>query len=74
MRWLLRLRSAPPQRAVTDIVRLAILPEFEKVNGKFLHKGEEIEAAEYAHDREAQKKLWDVSLELAGLSKDAAVE
>lgn len=72
MRWFVWLASAPPQRVATDIVRLAILPQFEKVNGKFLHKGKEIEAPEYAQDREAQRKLWDISLELAGLSKEAA--
>ena len=72
MRWLLWLASAPPERLATDIVRLAILPEFEKVNGKFLHKGEEIKAPEYAYDREAQKKLWDISMELAGLSKEVS--
>ncbi|HET7143438.1 MAG TPA: SDR family NAD(P)-dependent oxidoreductase [Anaerolineales bacterium] len=74
MRGFVWLASAPPQRVATDIVRLAILPQFEKVNGKFLHKGKEIEAPEYAHDREAQRKLWDISLELAGLSKEAADE
>ena len=74
LRWLLWLMSTSPERAATDIVRLAILPEFEKVNGKFLHKEEEIKAPVYAYDREAQKKLWDISLELAGLSKDAADE
>lgn len=71
MRWFVWLASAPPQRVATDIVRLAILPQFEKVNGKFLHEGKEIEAPEYAHDREAQRKLWDISLELAGLSMEA---
>lgn len=71
IRWFVWLASAPPQRVATDIVRLAILPQFEKVNGKFLHKGKEIEAPEYAHDRDAQRKLWDISLELAGLSMEA---
>ena len=70
MRWFVWLASAPPERVATNIIRLAILPKFEKVNGKFLHKGEEIKALEYAHDRVAQKKLWDISLELAGLSKE----
>jgi len=74
MRWLLWLTSAPPQQVAMDIVRLAILPEFEKVNGKFLHKGKEIKAPSYAYNGEAQKKLWDVSLELAGLSKEADPE
>ena len=72
MRWLLWLASAPPERVAADIIRLAILPEFEKINGKFLHKTKEIKVPAYAHDREAQKKLWDISLELTGLSKGSA--
>jgi NAD(P)-dependent dehydrogenase (short-subunit alcohol dehydrogenase family) len=74
MRGLTWLASAPPQLVAEDVVRLAILPEFEKVNGKFLHKGEEIKAPEYAYDHAAQKKLWDISLELAGLSKESTNE
>ena len=70
MRWFVWLASAPPARVAIDIVRLAILPQFEKINGKFLHKTKEIKAPAYAHDREAQRKLWDISLELAGLSKE----
>jgi NAD(P)-dependent dehydrogenase (short-subunit alcohol dehydrogenase family) len=68
MRWLVWLASAPPQRVATDIIRLAILPEFEKINGRFLHKGKEIKAPAFAHDREAQQKLWNISAQLAGLS------
>jgi NAD(P)-dependent dehydrogenase (short-subunit alcohol dehydrogenase family) len=74
LRWLLWLASAPAGRVATDIVRLAILPEFEKVNGKFFHKGKQIKAAGYADDQEIQKKLWDVSIELAGLTREAAHE
>jgi NAD(P)-dependent dehydrogenase (short-subunit alcohol dehydrogenase family) len=67
MRWFVWLASAPPERVANDIVRVAILPEFEKVNGKFLHKTNEIKAPAYAHDRAAGQKLWEVSAELAGL-------
>ena len=74
MRWFIWLASAPPQRAATDIVRLGILPQFEKINGKFLHKTKEIKVPAYAQDREAQRKLWDISLELAGLSKETVNE
>ena len=74
MRWLVWLAAAPPERVAADIVRLAILPEFEKINGKFLHKTKEIKAPSYARDRMVQKKLWDISLELSGLSKEAANE
>lgn len=67
MRWIAWLASAPPERVANDIVRVAIMPEFEKVNGKFLHKAREIDPPDFAYDRTAQQKLWEVSAELAGL-------
>src|SRR5258706_869078 len=70
LRWPLWLFSVPPERAAIHIVRLATLPEFEKINGKFLHKGKEIKAPANSQDREVQKKIWDISLELAGLTKE----
>jgi len=69
MRWIAWMISVPPERLSVDIARLATLPEFEKVNGKFLHKGKEIKAPAYAHDREVQKRLWEISLQLTGLSQ-----
>jgi retinol dehydrogenase-14 len=68
-RFLLRLASAPAERVAVDIVRVAMDPEFEKVTGRFLHKAKEIEAPAYAHDREAQKLLWEISSNLAGVSE-----
>jgi retinol dehydrogenase-12 len=67
MRWIAWLASAPAERVANDIVRVAIMPEFEKVNGKFLHKAREIDPPDFAYDRTAQQKLWEVSAELAGL-------
>jgi NAD(P)-dependent dehydrogenase (short-subunit alcohol dehydrogenase family) len=66
LRAMLQLISTSPQRAADHIARVALLPAFEKVNGKFLHKAKEIKAPAYAYDREAQRKLWDISLELTG--------
>jgi len=66
LRWFLWLASTSPERAANDIVRVAILPEFETVNGKFLHKAKEIKPPAYALDRAAQQKLWELSTELTG--------
>jgi NAD(P)-dependent dehydrogenase (short-subunit alcohol dehydrogenase family) len=74
LRGMLQLISTSPQRAADHIARVALLPKFEKVNGKFLHKGKEMKAPAYAYDREAQRKLWGVSLELTGFGKETVRE
>lgn len=70
MRFLLRLASAPAERVAVDIIRVALDPEFEKVTGRFFHKAKEIEAAAYAHDREAQQRLWELSSDLTGITEN----
>jgi NAD(P)-dependent dehydrogenase (short-subunit alcohol dehydrogenase family) len=74
IRWFTWMLSASPQRAADYIARVALLPEFAQVNGKFLHKGKQIKAPSYAHDRQAQRKLWEISVEMTGLGKDPADE
>jgi NAD(P)-dependent dehydrogenase (short-subunit alcohol dehydrogenase family) len=64
LQLLLWLFSAPANRAAEDIVKLATSPEFENTNGKFLNKGKEIQAAEYALNPAIQLKLWSASEEL----------
>jgi NAD(P)-dependent dehydrogenase (short-subunit alcohol dehydrogenase family) len=71
LRLFLWMVSASPQRAGDHIARVALLPGFAKLNGKFLHKGKEIRAPAYAHDREAQRKLWEISAEMTGPGKEA---
>jgi NAD(P)-dependent dehydrogenase (short-subunit alcohol dehydrogenase family) len=68
MRFFVRLASAPAERVTKSIVHVATDSAFEKVTGKFLHKGEEIEAPADAYDREAQLRLWEISSKLTGLS------
>jgi NAD(P)-dependent dehydrogenase (short-subunit alcohol dehydrogenase family) len=68
MRLFVWLASAPPERVSDSIIQVATAPEFEKTNGRFLHKAREIEAPAFAHDREAQTRLWDLSVKLTGLS------
>lgn len=68
-RFFLRLASAPAERVAVDIIRVATDPEFEKVTGRFLHKAKEIEAAAYAHNRQAQERLWEISSNLVGTTE-----
>ena len=63
------LFSAPPSRAAQDVVNVALAPEFENVNGKFLSKGKEIEPSSYALDQTIGLKLWEVSEELTHASE-----
>ena len=61
--------SAPPQRAATDIVRLAIRPSLRRSMGSSFIK-ERVKASEYAHDREAQRSCGMSALNWRGFSKD----
>lgn len=64
LQLLLWFFSAPADRAAEEIVKLATSPEFETTHGKFLHKGKEIQPAEYALNPANQLKLWTISEEL----------
>ena len=73
MRLLTRLASSPPEKVSGAIVQVAVAPEFQKTTGKFLRSGKEIEAAQYAHDRSAQQRLWEISEQLTGLAATKGV-
>ncbi len=73
MRLFARLTSRPPEKASGSILQTAIAPEFEKMTGKFLHNGREIDAPAYAHDRDAQQRLWEISDRLTGLTATQGV-
>lgn len=68
MRLFTRLASPPPEKVTGDILQVATAPEFAKTRGKFLHKGQEIEAPAYAYDRDAQQRLWEISERLTLLT------
>lgn len=67
--WLV---SAPPKRVAADVLRVALLPEFAAVTGKLLHKGKEMKMPSNALDQEAQRKLWDATMDLLNLNEPAA--
>ena len=61
IRWLF---SSSPNSAAEDIVKLATAQEFADTRGKFLRKGKEVEAAEYALNPAIGLKLWKISEQL----------
>jgi NAD(P)-dependent dehydrogenase (short-subunit alcohol dehydrogenase family) len=62
------LASSPPQKVTGDILQVATAPDFEKTTGKFFHRAREIDAPAYAHDQDAQQRLWKMSEVLTDLS------
>lgn len=61
IRFLSWLLASPPKLAAQEVVRMATALEFETITGKFLRKGKEFEAAEYARDPANQQRLWQIS-------------
>ena len=57
-----------PEKATASVVQAAVASEFEKSTGRFLEDGKELEVPEYARDREAQQRLWEISEQLTGLA------
>jgi hypothetical protein len=55
------------EEGVEATVRLATSPELEGVTGRFYDRQSEAAAHPQAYDAEAQRRLWELSLELTGL-------
>lgn len=69
VRLLSSLFSAPPSRVAKDIVPVVTASEYADVHGKFLHKGQEINAPAYALDPANQARLWEISDRLTRASE-----
>lgn len=67
MRVMSSLFSGAPEKAAKDIVHVALDEEYQNKTGLFYSQGREIKANKYAHDRDIQKRLWDVSEKLVKL-------
>ncbi len=67
LRLMSSLFSGSPEKAAQAIVRVALGDEYQNKTGLFYSQGKEIKANKYAHDRDVQKRLWDVSEKLVGL-------
>ncbi len=69
LRWVTRLVSRSPARAVKTIVPVALAPEYEGRSGRFYKGGREIKAPSYTLDPEVASRLWDATASLTRLSR-----
>jgi NAD(P)-dependent dehydrogenase (short-subunit alcohol dehydrogenase family) len=67
LRWMTSLMATSPQRAAEPVLRVATESAFAEQNGRFFHKAEAIAPPAFALDVQAQERLWQESLRLAGL-------
>jgi len=61
-----------PERGARTLVYLATSPEVEGVSGKYFHDERESRTSAAARDMEVARRLWDVSVRLAGPALAAA--
>jgi len=61
-----------PERGAQTLVYLATSPEVEGVSGKYFHDEAESRTSGAAKDMEVARRLWDVSVRLAGPAVAAA--
>ena len=64
---LAKYKGVTPEEGAKTSVYLATSPEMEGITGKYYHKMKEKDPNKLAFDKEAQKKLWDLSLKLLKL-------
>src|SRR5215468_904515 len=75
LRRLIRLGQAfarTPEHGARTLVYLATSPEVEGVSGKYFHDERESRASAAARDMEVARRLWEVSVRLAGPAAVAA--
>ena len=67
IRWLTDIRSAPPERAAGELAPLLTSADYSSANGRFFHRGREIDPPPYTRDPEVGLRLWEVSATLTNL-------
>jgi NAD(P)-dependent dehydrogenase (short-subunit alcohol dehydrogenase family) len=63
-----RMGQTPLQGAQTSIY-LATSPEVEGVSGKYFANQHPLKSSPESYDRQAARRLWDISLQMVGLNK-----
>jgi NAD(P)-dependent dehydrogenase (short-subunit alcohol dehydrogenase family) len=58
--------SEPLEEGIDATVRLAVGEDVEGVSGRFFDRQRESRADDQAYDRDARRRLWELSLELTG--------
>ncbi len=65
----LHLFSLTPQQGADTIVYLASSPEVEGISGKYWEKRKAIQSSPASYDEATQKRLWEVSAQMTGLTE-----
>jgi NAD(P)-dependent dehydrogenase (short-subunit alcohol dehydrogenase family) len=60
--------AQPPEEGAKTIVYLAASPEVEGITGKYWVKSKAVPSSQDSHDKAAQRRLWEVSEQMTGLS------
>jgi NAD(P)-dependent dehydrogenase (short-subunit alcohol dehydrogenase family) len=71
VRWLSHLFATTPERASRGLVYVASSPEVAGANGKFFKGRKRISSNAYSNDPNNQRRLWEVSIQLANLESFA---
>lgn len=66
---ILSLLLPGPEEGAKTPVYLASSPEVEDVSGQYFYKSKAIASSKASYDLDCAQKLWDLSLEMAGLDK-----
>lgn len=66
---LVGLISIPPERGAETILYLAASPEVEGVSGKYFYRKQPVASSAVSYDREAARRLWEISAALSGLDE-----
>ena len=64
---LIQLAGISKEKGAETMTYLASSPEVEGVSGKYFDKKTVVSSSDVSYDKEAQKRLWDVSAEMVGL-------
>jgi NAD(P)-dependent dehydrogenase (short-subunit alcohol dehydrogenase family) len=66
LNFIFKAMSSPPQKAATQLAKLATDPSYSNSNGTFIKfNGQEIKSSAYSYDKDLQEKLWNVSEEMS---------
>ena len=68
LRLPIALLSAAPARVAEKVAPLLLDAQHASANGKFFHRGREIDPPPNTLDPDAQRRLWEVSEGLTGLA------
>lgn len=68
VRFLFNLIMTTPEKCAETSIYLATTPEVEKLNGQYFEKKKPVKPGSNATNETDNKRLWDISMKLAGLA------